>query len=227
MTAQTTALPPSYGYGAPAVQQSGFQKVLPFLGPVGSILGGIFSGRSAAKQNEMNIKMARENRAWQEKMSNTAYQRAAADLEAAGLNRILAFGGGGASSPSGNVPQIVNEGQPAINTALSVARQTAEIKNIKAQTRNTQADTRLKGGQEFNVDVDTFNKALSQQGIHNNNDLIGINRDLARLRIPEAESISDLYKWFDELDADEGFKLMGMAGPTLAGLLRTLLAATR
>lgn len=56
---------------------------------------------SAAKERQYNAEQAQIQRNWQEYMSNTSYQRAVKDMEAAGLNPALAFQNGGASTPSG------------------------------------------------------------------------------------------------------------------------------
>ena len=60
-----------------------------------------FSAAMWADQKAYNSAEAALNRNWQEQMSNTAYQRAIADMKAAGINPILAYTQGGAVTPSG------------------------------------------------------------------------------------------------------------------------------
>lgn len=62
-----------------------------------------FNAAEAEKNRQFQHNEAELNRQYQTEMSNTAYQRAFADMRAAGLNPYLAYSSGGASSPSGSV----------------------------------------------------------------------------------------------------------------------------
>lgn len=73
----------------------------------GPVFGAAMDAYGQNKANKANAKENRLNREFQERMSSTAYQRSADDLEAAGLNRILALGSP-ASSPGGNVASYQN-----------------------------------------------------------------------------------------------------------------------
>jgi len=103
-------------------------------------ISGLFGMFGANKQNKAQIASAREQMAFQERMSNTAHVREVKDLEAAGLNPILSSKLGGASSPGGAQPNIVNELAPLANSAASLGDkaynykvQTAQVDNMRLQ----------------------------------------------------------------------------------------------
>jgi len=111
------------------------------LGAIGGGLMGLYSQHTA---NQQNIALNKENREWMERMSNTAYQRAVNDLQAAGLNPMLAHITGGASTPGNSAATVQPEDAAAraVNSAGSVAAQAQAIEQGRANIDLTHAQTR-------------------------------------------------------------------------------------
>ncbi|AXL14636.1 DNA pilot protein [Microviridae sp.] len=82
------------------------------LGGAATLGGGYLGYQGQKKANKANLEIAREQMAFQERMSNTAHQRQMDDLAAAGLNPVLAAKLGGASTPGGAGATMQNAAAP-------------------------------------------------------------------------------------------------------------------
>lgn len=83
-------------------------------------LASMFTG-NADNNNAFNAREAQKNRDFQERMSNTAYQRMVKDLQAAGLNPVLASYTGGATTPSGSSAHADTSANSAIASVINGA----------------------------------------------------------------------------------------------------------
>lgn len=100
---------PDYFAGGLSYEDNG-AEVGTFGGAIGRLWNNIngttaqnlFNQLEAEKARVFSSAEAQKNRDWETMMSNTAYQRAVADMKAAGLNPA-AIGGNAASTPSGAV----------------------------------------------------------------------------------------------------------------------------
>ena len=102
------------------------------LNTLGAIQQGVYNRIQQDAAMDYNSAEAAANRAWQERMSNTSYQRAMEDMKKAGLNPILAYAQGGASTPGGAQGSI---GQSSMN-APSVGTQSASMPTISGTVAN-------------------------------------------------------------------------------------------
>jgi hypothetical protein len=115
--------------------------LLPLIAAGAPLLAGAFGFAGGERANAANAQQAQKNRDFQERMSNTSYQRATEDMRAAGLNPALAYQQGGASQPTGSTAQMQNVEGPAATSAIQTAQIMASILATKAAVQKTQEET--------------------------------------------------------------------------------------
>jgi hypothetical protein len=103
----------------------------PLIGAGASALGGFLQRKSDKASTARQM-------AFQERMSNTAFQRQMDDMRKAGLNPILSAKMGGASTPIGasfKSPNILGEGAKGALAGAQTSSAISTAKNLEAQAR--------------------------------------------------------------------------------------------
>lgn len=85
-----------------------------------------FNAEQAKLTRDFNAEQAQLQRDFEERMSNTAYQRAVADMKSVGLNPYLAYTNGGATTPTGASANA----QATQSTSKNVSVKTNGLKEI-------------------------------------------------------------------------------------------------
>lgn len=155
----------------------------PFSGA--AIAGTIGSVASSA----WNWLTGRENRNWQEKMANTAYQRSTADMRAAGLNPSMMYGSGSAAMTPNPAPTA-----PASNPVQGVPELALSAARLSNETRVSEATAGKLSAEEAAIRGYHGVKAEAETG-------------LARAHTVASESeLKNIIAKLDEIKADTRLK---------------------
>ena len=131
-----TGTPLAGGSSTPSASSAGY------FGAAASLASTAANYELTQQTNRQNKKLAKEQMAFQERMSNSAHAREIQDMRNAGLNPILSMGGSGASTPGGASATMDAPSVGDLGASINSARQaSAAIENVKQ-------DTNLKGSQE-------------------------------------------------------------------------------
>lgn len=105
----------------------------PLVGGLTSLFGGKQAADSQANTNQKQIELAQQQRDWEERMSNTAYQRSRDDMTKAGLNPILMAKMGGASTPVYQQASLENPGQYYAQAGTNAFQSALNAMSMKQQ----------------------------------------------------------------------------------------------
>lgn len=166
------------------------------------IAGGIMGSNSAREQN-------REERAWQERMAGTQYQRAVQDMRAAGLNPAMLYGKGSMSAAVGGGARM-SEGQPISEGVKQSAIAALQVQEIRSRILQANAAAEVAREQAADIRQERHFNLLDFEGEagpwlgdphHIDMDEWGRQRGARRARLQEAQ-VDAAQKQVNKLEAE-------------------------
>lgn len=161
-------------------------------------------------------------RDWEEHMSNTAYQRATADMKLAGINPMVAFQQGGASTPSGavgDVPEIRDPVSSGLNTMLL----SKNLDILEETRRKVRSDADTASYQSaiasFEADLAQWKRDAIGSNIKKFNAGVVADFEMKALAVPEQRAIAEMWEKMKKEGGDFG-KFMQTFGPLILRLLK-------
>lgn len=158
-----------------------------------SLIGG-------ALRNKAEKKAAQTQMDFQERMSSTSYQRATEDMKLSGINPMLAYQQGGASSPGGAMASMEDVVGPAVSSAMHARRLQSELRTMQMQQWNIDADTKYKNAQHIKTQAETDYIQAERKGreIENVASGAGLYRLLNEARV-EKSWLGKATPWVDKV----------------------------
>lgn len=131
----------------------------------------------------LNLWGQQNQRDWEERMANTAYQRAAVDMRAAGLNPSMMFGSGGpAATPNVQPAHFENPLAGVPEAAASAVRLELERGKLANETAITRSEVARKDAETASILLDPARKTAETAKL-------GAETDRTRAEIPNIQQM--------------------------------------